>query len=141
MAKFEKFIKDNREILAYIFFGGLTTVINVIVYYFCYEILPVPNTASVIIAWIISVAFSFITNKLFVFDSKNFEIKTFLREAASFFTCRILTGILDLIIMYVTVDLLDYNATLWKIISNVIVVILNYVAVKLFIFKKPDKKI
>lgn len=128
-------LKEYREIISYLFFGGCTTLINIVVYFVCYNILSISNVVSTIIAWIISVVFAFVTNKLYVFNSKNIDLRTILKEAVSFFSCRIATGVLDVVIMYVTVDLLSFNSLLWKIISNVLVIVLNYIFSKLFIFK------
>ncbi|MCD8314383.1 MAG: GtrA family protein [Firmicutes bacterium] len=129
-------IKKYKSIISYLFFGVCTTVINIATYYLCYNISAIPNVPSTVIAWVVAVVFAYITNKLFVFDSKSFKADVLVREMASFFGCRLLTGILDVIIMYVAVDVMDMNSTLWKLVSNVLVIILNYVASKLVIFKK-----
>lgn len=119
--------------ILYIFFGGLTTLVNIVAYFICYDIAKLSNVVSTIIAWILSVIFAFITNKLYVFESKS---KSILYEISSFFVCRLGTGILDLGIMYLTVDILNWNSLLMKIISNVIVIVLNYILSKVIIFKK-----
>ena len=98
--------------------------------------LTIPNVPSTIIAWVFAVIFAYITNKLWVFNSKSFDVTTLKHEIPTFFAARILTGILDVIIMYVAVDVLHMNATIWKLISNILVVILNYTTSKLVIFKK-----
>lgn len=129
-------IKKYKSVISYLFFGVCTTVINMATYYLCYNVSGIPNVPSTMIAWVVAVVFAYITNKLFVFDSKSFKADVLVREVASFFGCRLLTGILDVIIMYVAVDVMDMNSTLWKLVSNVLVIILNYVASKLVIFKK-----
>ena len=131
---FEKY----RDLIPYCIFGVLTTLINWAVYKLFYDSLGVPNVPSTAIAWVLAVAFAFITNKLWVFNSKSFEKAVVLREAAAFFSARVLTGLLDILIMWISVDLLDANSDLWKLISNVIVIILNYAASKLLIFKNKD---
>ena len=80
--------------------------------------------------------FAFITNKLWVFESKSFDFKLFMKELGSFTVCRLATGALDLGIMFVGVDLLKGPAMILKVISNIIVIILNYVMSKVFVFKK-----
>lgn len=122
-----------KEPILYLIFGGLTTLVNIITYFVCYNIASLSNVISTIIAWILSVIFAFITNKIYVFESKS---KSIIVELTSFFLCRLGTGILDLGIMYFTVDILKWHALLMKIISNVIVIILNYIFSKLIIFKK-----
>ena len=101
-----------------------------------YSGLGVSNVISNVIAWVISVLFAFITNKLWVFESKSFNFKLFVKELGSFTVCRVATGVLDLGIMFVGVDLLKGPAIILKIASNIIVIILNYVMSKIFVFKK-----
>jgi putative flippase GtrA len=125
--------KKHKMPILYLIFGGLTTLINVIVYYFCHDICSLSNVLSNIIAWIIAVIFAFVTNKIYVFESKS---KSILYELSTFFACRLGTGIIDLVIMFVTVDILKWNSLFMKIISNVIVIILNFVFSKLIVFKK-----
>lgn len=128
--------KKYKFIILYGIFGVLTTVINIAVYGIFYSVLDVSNVISNIIAWVISVLFAFITNKLWVFESKSFNFKLFVKELGSFTVCRVATGVLDLGIMFVGVDLLKGPAIILKILSNVIVIILNYILSKLLVFKK-----
>ena len=125
-----------KDIILYLFFGGCTTVINIIAYYLSYNIAGIPNVPSTCIAWIIAVLFAYLTHKVFVFESRSFAREVLLREGLQFFGCRLLTGIMDVAIMYVAVDLMGWNALLWKILSNILVIVLNYIASKLLIFKK-----
>lgn len=127
-----------RGLILYAVFGALTTLVNMAAYWLCFDVLGIPNVPSVIIAWILAVAFAFITNKLWVFESKSFGRKTLLHEVPAFFGARLLTGLLDLLVMYLAVDVLGGHAMLWKLISNVAVIILNYIASKLYIFKKKE---
>ena len=125
--------KITREIFMYVFFGALTTLINTVAYWVLYYGISVPNTTSTIISWLLSVIFAYITNKLWVFEKGN---KSTLKEATEFFLSRISTGVLDLFIMYVGVELLLFEGGIIKILSNVVVIILNYLLSKLFVFKK-----
>jgi len=125
-----------KEVILYLFFGGCTTVINIVTYAGLYEVLHVANVPSTIAAWVVSVLFAFYTNRRFVFESRQTEAAARWREFISFFGCRVLTGVLDVVIMALAVDVMGWNGLLWKIISNVLVIILNYVASKFFIFKK-----
>jgi len=129
-------LKKHKEFLLYAFFGILTTLVNIVSYYLLYNMLFIKNVPAVIISWALSVAFAFFTNKLFVFESRSFKLSIVLRESATFFSARLFTGILDVIIMYIAVDLLLLDSLFWKIVSNVIVVILNYILSKIWIFKK-----
>lgn len=131
----ELLIKFKSEIL-YLLFGGLTTLVNIVSYYLFYNVLRCSNVISTVIAWVFSVLFAYVTNRIFVFESKASGTKALLREIAAFFTCRLLTGIMDVAIMWLAVDIMNFNSMLWKIISNVLVIIINYFASKIFVFKK-----
>ena len=136
MEDLKKLILKHKDILLYSIFGVLTTVINIMTYFLTYNILSIPNIPSTIIAWVVSVIFAFLTNKKYVFESTDWNKNTLIKEGWKFTSCRIGTGVLELIIMYVFVDLLKYNGLVFKVLTNVIVIILNYIASKLIIFKK-----
>lgn len=128
--------KKYKQVILYLFFGGCTTLINIVVYALLYRVLQIANVPSTIAAWLVSVIFAFVTNRSLVFESRETELRGRLRELVSFFGCRVLTGVLDVIIMAVAVDMLGWNGLLWKLISNVLVIILNYLASKFLIFRK-----
>ena len=134
--KIKELIKKYKFIILYGIFGILTTVINIGVDGLLYSFLGISNVISNVVAWIASVLFAFITNKLWVFESKSFDFKLLIKELGSFTACRVATGVLDLGIMFVGVDLLKGPAIILKIASNIIVIILNYVMSKIFVFKK-----
>ncbi len=129
-------LKKYKSFVMYAIFGVLTTLINLASYYVLYNVLNWGNMPSTALAWLLAVIFAFATNKKWVFDSQSMEWKVLLYELASFFACRIATGVFDMAVMYVAVDVMAWNEMLWKLLSNVIVIILNYVASKLVIFKK-----
>lgn len=129
-------MKKYKSLIAYGFFGVLTTVINIVVYYLCYDVGGISNVISNVIAWVVAVLTAFITNKLWVFESKSFEPKILFYELWTFVGCRLVTGVMDLMIMYICVDVLGWPAMFMKIASNVLVIILNYIFSKLIIFKK-----
>ncbi len=139
-----------RPIILYLVFGATTTVINILTYALCYDgrllpgVLTLPslglsNVPSNIIAWALSVAVAYLTNKLWVFDSKSFAPAVLLPELWKFVSCRLATGVMDLAIMWVGVDLLQGPGTPIKLGSNVLVIVLNYVFSKLLIFKKTER--
>lgn len=125
-----------KTVILYLFFGGCTTLVNMVCYHLLYNVWSVENVPSTAAAWVVSVLFAYITNKIFVFESRRSTRSGQLRELASFFGCRALTGVLDVGIMAFCVDFMGQNGLLWKFISNVLVVVLNYIASKWFIFKK-----
>ena len=129
-------IKKHKSFIAYGVFGVFTTIVNIVTYNFCYNNLGISNTLSNIAAWILAVTFAYLTNKVWVFDSKSWKWEVLKREVLAFISCRLATGILDIVIMFVCVDILGLHALMMKIISNVLVIILNYIFSKLVIFKK-----
>ena len=130
------YIKKYESVLLYLIFGVLTTFVNIVVYYILFNHVLLSNILSNGIAWVAAVIFAFITNKIWVFKSKSLEIEQVIKELIAFFSARLSTGLLDMAIMYVGVDLLKVNSIYSKIISGVVVVILNYIFSKLFIFRK-----
>ena len=134
--KIRALIKKHWDILVYLFFGGLTTVVNYVVYLPCHNLLGLSATVSNVIAWVVAVAFAFVTNKPFVFRSFDWSAKTLLPELAKFVGCRVGSGLLETAILFVTVDLIHWNGNIWKLITSVLVVILNYFGSKLLVFTK-----
>ena len=124
----------NKETISYVVFGVLTTVINIVVFNLCEYIMD--YKVANVIAWIAAVAFAFVTNKLYVFESKSWEIKLVGKEAAGFIGARLVSLAADMLFMIFAVEYLHMMKLLAKIISNVFVMIINYVFSKLVIFKK-----
>ena len=134
--KIKNLVQKHRDILSYLFFGGLTTVVNYLVYLPCHNLLNLSAAVSNAIAWAVAVAFAYLTNKPFVFRSHDWSLKTVVPELTKFVTCRIGSGLLETGILFLCVDLLAWNGNVWKLITSVLVVILNYIASKLLVFKK-----
>lgn len=127
-----------KSIFFYLVFGIGTTVVNIVSYALFARLCGLNTIVSNILAWVLAVSFAYITNKLWVFESKCTEIVEIVNEIIKFFSCRLLTGIIDLFIMYIFVDIFFLNDIIIKCISNIIVIILNYIASKVFIFKKKQ---
>ena len=136
MQNIKKLIVKYWDILSYLFFGGLTTLVNFLVYIPCYNWLELSATVSNVIAWVVAVAFAYLTNKPFVFRSHDWSWRTVGPELTKFVGCRIGSGLLETAIIFVTVDLLSWNGNWMKLATSVIVVILNYFASKLLVFRK-----
>ena len=130
-----KYYVKYRFIILYIFFGGITTIINVFLYWLCYNIIHIPNVASTIIAWIGSVIFAFLSNKTWVFESHDWGRRTLLNEFTKFVFARLLTGGIDVLFMFLTVDLIHLDGFIMKIVANVFVMISNFVLSKLIVFR------
>ena len=129
-------LRKYRRFIVYAFYGTLAALLNIVCYWLLYEKAGMGNTPSTVLAFLAAMIFAFVTNKLLVFESRGTHGVDFWREAVSFFACRLLTGALDVLIMYLAVDLMAWNGVLWKIVSNVVVTVLNYVASRFFVFKK-----
>lgn len=129
-----------RELIAYLIFGLLTTAVNYLTYILLMELFTgkYANTGATGAAWVISVLFAYFTNRKWVFPSAASGFDEKLRECAAFFSARLLSGLIDITIMYAAVDLLGYNGRLIKLLSNVIIVIINYVFSKFFVFKPKE---
>ena len=134
----KELIKKYKEIIMYLVFGVLTTLVNIVSFYImdkCNINLYVNNT----IAWILSVLFAYITNKLFVFESKSLEPKVVIKEGLSFFGFRLISYFMDMFCIFIMVDIFSINKMISKIVGNVIVIIANSIFSKLFIFRKDTK--
>ena len=136
LKKLADWYRDHREGMRYLVFGALSTVVNIVVFAICAKLANFSTAVSNTIAWIVAVLFAYVTNKIYVFNSKSTGIKDLVREIISFFSARIVTLIIETVFLWVVIDKLGFNSILMKIISNVIVIILNFVFSKIFIFKK-----
>ena len=136
MNKIRSLIHKYYDILAYLFFGVLTTAVNYIVYLPCYNLLHLSASVSNVIAWVAAVAFAYVTNKPFVFKSHDWSRETVIPELTKFVGSRVLSGVLETGIIFVTVDVLSWNGNVMKLVTSVLVVILNYAASKLVVFRK-----
>lgn len=125
-----------KEQILYIVFGVLTTAINIVSFFLFTRVFGMGLLASNIGAWIASVIFAFITNKIYVFDSRDYTLNVVTKELVDFTVSRGATGVLDMGLMYLFVSVIHMEDMVSKIIINVIVIILNYVLSKLYVFKK-----
>ena len=140
MEKLKDLLKKvlTREIIMYLIFGVLTTVVSLAVYYLLiFTVLNPENAIQLqianILSWVAGVAFAYITNRKYVFESNE---KNKVKELGKFVTSRLVTLVLDMLIMFVGVTLLKGNDKILKLISQVLVIIGNYVFSKIFVFKK-----
>ena len=136
MEKIRKIIEKYWDVLSYLFFGVLTTVVNYLVYLPCYNLLNLSASVSNAIAWVVAVAFAYLTNKPWVFKSHDWSRQTVIPELTKFVGCRIGSGALETGIIFLTVDVLCWNGNVMKLVTSVLVVVLNYIGSKLLVFKK-----
>ena len=141
MKKILELYKKYKEIINYLIFGGLATVVNFVSYYIFARTLNVDEVISSGLSWFCSVLFAYVTNKLFVFESKKNTKKEVIKEMVSFFLARIVSGALcDVGTFALMVKVFNINDIITKIVTQVMVVIVNYVFSKLIIFKKDKKQ-
>ncbi len=162
----KEFYKDHKQLILYFVFGVGTTIVSMVTYYICRVILPnkesVPewlqwvysitgtfgiesNTAlPVIISWFLSVTFAFVTNRVYVFGSRANTFGNVMSEGLLFYASRIATLFVDLFIMFLLVDLTGIHNFIYefcaKVFSNVVVLVLNFILSKFFVFRKKKPK-
>ncbi len=122
--------------LLYLIFGVLTTLVNVISYAIFARLLRFGTMPSTVTAWLLAVLFAYLTNRKWVFESKESTKKGIFSEMIKFFACRLATGVVDWLCMFVFVDLLNFNDIFIKLAANILVIILNYLASLFLIFKR-----
>ena len=144
----KKVYTKYKDVIPYAIFGVLTTVVNVVVYWVCSNPLKMSAGISTVAANILAVLFAYLTNRKWVFHSEAKGVKAITIEIISFFACRLVTSLIDILGMYVLVERLGLTQHLFdfiisvdldlviKVILNVVIIVLNYVASKLIIFAK-----
>lgn len=127
---------NNTELVTYLFAGVATTVVNYVVYFLVTRMLGMGVMGGTWVAWVVAVAFAYWANKVFVFHTHCPSVAALVKEAAGFAGMRLASLGMETVIMYVTVSVLGLNDLVMKLLTNFVVIILNYVFSKLFIFKK-----
>lgn len=143
--KIKTLYNKHKEVILYLIFGGLTTVINYIVY-FIFISLGVHYEVSNCIAWVAGVTFAYLTNRSIVFDSQANGAKKKIIEAVEFVLARVFSLLAEMLLLFLFIDVIQlnpnkqWNELIAKLIGAVVVIILNYIASKFVIFaKKKDK--
>ncbi len=134
----KELLKKYRDVLLYLIFGALTTLVNIVAYAAFTRLLGMGEMGSNVWAWALSVLFAYVTNKLWVFENRDFRARHLAREFGSFVASRLFSGALDMGIMWLFVTQLACPDLIVKIASNAVVIALNYLFSKLWIFKKKD---
>jgi len=138
MQKIIDLFNKYKEIVMYLIFGVLTTVVSLVSYYLLTITILNPESAlqlqiANILSWILSVAFAYVTNRKYVFESKS---DNYVQEITSFVGGRVATLLMDMLIMFIFVTVLRFNDKLFKLVSQVVVIVANYIISKIFVFKK-----
>ncbi len=142
MEKIKELYTKYKEIINYLVFGVLSTVVNFVTYYITARFIGIDEVISSGISWFCSVTFAYITNKIFVFESKTNTSREFVKEMITFYLSRVLSGALcDVGTFALMVKVLHINDIVSKIVTQVMVVIVNYILSKLVIFKKKKSKL
>lgn len=131
-------LKRHKDIIFYIIFGILTTLVNIIAYWVLSYLLMWNVTISTIMAWFLAVLFAFVTNRKWVFYSSAVTMQSLVQEWVSFLICRFGTGMIDIGFMFLFVEILNYPDMIIKTAANIIVIVLNYITSKWFIFKSDN---
>ena len=134
--KIKELIEKYWDIVSYLFFGVCTTIVNYLIYIPCYNVWGLSASVSNMIAWVVAVAFAYLTNKPFVFKSNDWSAATVVPELTKFIGCRVGSGAAETLILFLAVDLLGWNGNVWKLLTQIIVVVLNYIGSKLLVFRK-----
>lgn len=132
------FIKKYRQIIAYFFWGGATTAVNFFVYFLFTRVLTLDLVAANTIAWAAAVVFAFFVNKVLVFHSGSWKWNRLIPEFSAFVGARVLSLVMETVLLWICVDVLQLNDFIMKILISVLVVIANYIFSKLFIFKGKE---
>lgn len=127
--------KKYEEIIRYLVVGVMTTVISVIAYWLFARWVHISYMMSTVLSWIVSVLFAFIMNKCFVFQRKSWNFLQVVKESVDFVLCRIMTLFIEMVMMWFFVDLIVFDDMISKIIVQVVVIVLNYIFSKLFVFR------
>ena len=130
--------KKYSEIINYLIVGVLTTIVSIVIYWIFTKLFHVNYMISNVISWIGSVSFAYITNKVFVFKSRCDSEKDVLIEVYQFFKYRVFSLVIDILLMYAFVEIFSIDDMIAKVIVQFIVIALNYVFSKLFVFKKKS---
>lgn len=136
MDSIKKLLLQHKAVIFYLFFGGCTTIVNIASYAVCARILNLGTMVATVIAWFLAILFAYITNRKWVFGSSATSSRAILLEAFTFFSCRLTTGLADVGMMWFFVVFLGCNDIVIKIVANIAVIVMNYIASRWIIFRK-----
>lgn len=132
---FKPFYQKHKEILLYLFFGGVSVILNLGLYYLFNQVMDINELIANVICWVICVLFQFFTNRTWVFESGNNNKSSFIKQLLSFFGGRVFTLLIEELILGIFITALGFNSLVIKVVAQIITIILNYIISKLFVFK------
>ncbi|MCM1267012.1 MAG: GtrA family protein [Bacteroidales bacterium] len=132
--------RKHEEGFNYLIFGFLAFVLNYILYFVFADALAMHYMAATVLSWVLTVVFAYWTNRTFVFKSQNKDLRSVGKEFVSFIGARVATEVLEIVLMYVMVDVAAINDKISKLVCQTIVILANYVLSKIWIFKGGEKE-
>lgn len=140
MARVKAFVIQYQEALLYLIFGVASTIVSIFVYWLFTSVVGLNALIANVISWIAAVSFAYITNRLWVFQSRVYDFKNIVAEIGKFVSARLLTLGIEELGLWILIDLLTVNSMFAKLLMQVVVIVLNYVFSKLVVFskKKPS---
>ena len=137
--KLRNLLKKHWDLVLYLVFGVLTTLVNYLVYLPLWLWVGLPASVCNVISWVAAVAFAFVTNKPFVFKSHDWSASVVLPELGKFIGARVFSGVVETLIILLTVDIMGLSGVVMKLLTSAIVIVLNYITSKLFVFRKKKE--
>ena len=136
LKRINPFLKEKKELILYLFFGVLAFLVSVGSFAVCVSLFSINELISNVISWILAVLFAYFTNKKYVFQSQTTNMKQVITEIIRFFSGRIITLIVEEAIIFIFITTLGFNSIIIKVIAQIVVIVLNYIVSKFFVFKK-----
>ena len=140
MEKLKQLVLKYKEPILYLFFGGLTTLVSIVSYALCERWLGMDPLVANVISWILAVSFAYVTNRTWVFNSRTKGFRPILREILSFFGGRLATLGLEELILWIGIKRMGMDSLLVKLITQVVVILSNYVISKVFVFRQKKQE-
>ena len=136
--KVKSLLQRYWDVLSYLIFGVLTTIVNYLIYLPAYNLLGFSAALSNAIAWVVAVTFAYLTNKPFVFKSHDWSSRTVIPELTKFVSCRLASGAAETLILLVSVDIMGWNGNIWKLVTQFLVLVMNYIGSKFLVFRNKS---
>jgi len=138
---FKPFYCKHKDIVLYLFFGGLTTIVSLVSFAIPIYVFGINEMIANTISWILAVAFAFFTNRIYVFNSPTKKVSHFLFQLFSFYGGRLFSFGVEMLIIYIFITKLSYNDMLIKILASFIVLAMNYIISKWIVFRKKNQNV
>ena len=138
--KMKELLYKHRHVVIYLLFGLLTTTVNYLVYIPMWHLAGLPAWLCNISAWCAAVIVAFVTNKPYVFESHDWSFRVTATEFVKFFSSRLISGLMETAIIFITVDNMGFNGIVMKLLTSAVVLVINYITSKFIVFPSDKKK-